>query len=66
MIKNRMNSKPEMSFQTLGNKSWQWEKKFICQITDEFLGGAYKSRFAVHPKSTKLYKDLKEYYWWWR
>ena len=30
----------------------------------EVLQEAHESRFATHPKSTKMYQDLKEYYWW--
>jgi hypothetical protein len=30
----------------------------------EILKQAHKSRFIVHPGSTKIYKDLKELYWW--
>jgi hypothetical protein len=28
------------------------------------LKKAHESRFAAHPGSTKMYKDLKDYYWW--
>lgn len=30
----------------------------------EVLKEAYESKFDVHPGSTKMYKDLKEFYWW--
>jgi hypothetical protein len=32
-------------------------------LNDEVLREAHKSRFATHPGSTKMYKDLKKYYW---
>jgi hypothetical protein len=28
------------------------------------LDEAHKSRFSIHPGSTKMYHDLKQYYWW--
>lgn len=28
------------------------------------LKEAYESKFDVHPGSTKMYKDLKKFYWW--
>jgi hypothetical protein len=30
----------------------------------EVLQEAHESRFATRPRSTKMYQDLKEYYWW--
>uniref|UniRef100_A0A6N2KT27 Reverse transcriptase domain-containing protein n=1 Tax=Salix viminalis TaxID=40686 RepID=A0A6N2KT27_SALVM len=30
----------------------------------EVLREAHESRFATHPGSKKMYRDLKEYYWW--
>jgi hypothetical protein len=33
-------------------------------LKEEVLREAYESSFAVHPRSTKMYKDLKEFYWW--
>jgi len=40
---------------------------FILRDTifkNEVLKKAYKLKFTVHPESTKMSKDLKEYYWW--
>jgi len=31
-------------------------------LKDEVLREAHESWFATHPKSTNMYKDLKEYY----
>jgi hypothetical protein len=33
-------------------------------LKDEVLREAHESRFTTHPVSTKMYRDLKEYYWW--
>ena len=30
---------------------------------DETLKQVHESRFAILPKSTKMYRDLKEFYW---
>ena len=39
---------------------------FLKDITlkEEVLKKAHESWFVVHPESTKMYKDLKEFYWW--
>lgn len=31
---------------------------------EEILRQAHQSRFAIHPGSTKMYRDLKRYYHW--
>jgi xanthine dehydrogenase molybdopterin-binding subunit B len=33
-------------------------------LKEEILKEAYKSKFNIHPGSTKMYKNLKEFYWW--
>lgn len=30
----------------------------------EILKGAHKTCLTIHPRSTKMYKDLKGHYWW--
>jgi len=32
-------------------------------LKDEVLRETHEFRFATHPGSTKMYRDLKEYYW---
>jgi len=67
-IKERVNKGIEMSFQMLsdgliamGRRIYLPEDKIL---KDEILREAHESRFATHPGSTKMYRDLKEYYWW--
>jgi hypothetical protein len=33
----------------------------ICQ---QILDEAHLSRYSIHPRSTKMYQDLKQHYWW--
>jgi hypothetical protein len=33
-------------------------------LKEEVFKEAHEFRFTVHPGSTKMYKDLKEFYWW--
>jgi hypothetical protein len=28
------------------------------------LDEAHKSKYSIHPGSDKMYKDLREFYWW--
>ncbi|XP_074374582.1 uncharacterized protein LOC141714991 [Apium graveolens] len=36
----------------------------VQELKDEILLEGHNSRYTVHPGSTKMYEDLKEYYWW--
>ena len=67
-IKERVNKGIETSFQMLsdgliamGRRIYLPEDKIL---KDEVLREAHESRFATHPGSTKMYRDLKENYWW--
>jgi hypothetical protein len=67
-IKERVNKGIETSFQmvsdgliTMGRRIYLLEDR---TLKDEVLREAHESRFATHPGSTKMYRDLKEYYWW--
>lgn len=33
-------------------------------LKNEILKETHELRFVVHLRSTKMYKDLKEFYWW--
>ena len=33
-------------------------------LRKDILNEAHKSRFTVHPRGTKMYKDLKRNFWW--
>jgi hypothetical protein len=33
-------------------------------LKSEVLKEAHESKLAIHPGSTKMYRDLKESYWW--
>ena len=44
-------------------------RKRICllgdkALKDEVLNRAHESRIIVHPGNIKMYRNLKEYYWW--
>jgi hypothetical protein len=46
-----------------------WLGKHICvpnmkPIRELILQGAHDSAYSIHPGSTKMYKDLKNRYWW--
>ena len=36
----------------------------VQELKDEILYESHNSRYSIHPGSTKMYRDLKEYYWW--
>ena len=46
-----------------------WFGKRLCvpenkAIRDAILHEAHESAYSIHPRSTKMYLDLKEKYWW--
>jgi len=55
-------------FGTLKNEMVAMGKR-ICipndrALKEEILSGAHESKLTSHPGSTKMYRDLKENYWW--
>jgi len=67
-IKVRVNKGMETSFQMLSDGLIAMDKRIYLPedktLKDEVLREAYEYRFATHLGSTKMYRDLKEYYWW--
>jgi len=67
-IKERVNKGIETSFQVISDGLIAMGKQIYLPedkiLKDEILREAHESRFATHSGSTKMYKDLKEYYWW--
>ena len=46
-----------------------WFGERICvpevkSIRESILREAYDSTYSIHPRSTKMYLDLRERYWW--
>ena len=44
-------------------------KQRVCVPNDAvlkrmILDEAHKSKFTIHPRSTKMYQDLKKHFWW--
>ena len=36
----------------------------VQELKEELLYKGHNFRYSIHPGSTKMYRDLKEYYWW--
>lgn len=36
----------------------------VKELKDEILGDAHNSEYSNHPRSTKMYQDLKKNFWW--
>ena len=34
------------------------------ELREQILSEAHTTPFSVHPGATKMYKDLKEHFWW--
>jgi hypothetical protein len=67
-IKVRVTKGMETSFQMLSDELIAMGRQIYLPedktLKDEVLREAYEYRFATHLGSTKMYRDLKEYYWW--
>jgi hypothetical protein len=35
-----------------------------AEVCEQILDEAHLSRYSIHPRSTKMYQDLKQHYWW--
>ena len=35
-----------------------------AELKEEIMEEAHSSAYAVHPGSTKMYRTLKDFYWW--
>jgi hypothetical protein len=65
-IRKKMKTKLNSSFSILKNRILMMRKR-ICllgnkALKDEVLNRAHESRIIVHPRNTKMYRNLKEYY----
>ena len=67
-IKENIKQGKELSLQILpGGLVAMGKRVYVPEnktLKGEILKEAEESRFATHPGSTKMYTDLKEYYWW--
>jgi phosphopentomutase len=67
-INERVNTCIETTFQMLSDGLIAIGRRIYLPqdktLKDEVLREAHESRFATHPRSTKMYRDLKEYYRW--
>ena len=36
----------------------------VIEIKREILQEAHTLKFSIHPGSTKMYQDMRQYYWW--
>ena len=36
----------------------------VDDLTHTILVEAHSSRYSIHPGATKMYRDLRQYYWW--
>jgi len=67
-IKESVNQGIEKAFQMLSGGLIAMGRQIYLPdhktLKEEVLRETHESRFATHPRSTKMYKDLKKYYWW--
>lgn len=58
----------EKPFRVLDDKVVAMDRRMYMPddkaLKKEVLREAHELRFVVHPRSTKMHKDLNEFYWW--
>ena len=37
---------------------------YVGELRQHILAEAHNSRYSIHPGATKMYRDLREVYWW--
>jgi hypothetical protein len=67
-IKTQISLGKDLDF-TEDEQGTVWFKKRICvpeieHICQLILREFHDSAYSIHPRSTKMYQDLKEKYWW--
>nr|GFB88462.1 putative reverse transcriptase domain-containing protein [Tanacetum cinerariifolium] len=60
-LKQRLVSAPVL---TLPSRSGDFQIYNDATLREALLTEAHSSPFSVHPGSTKMYHDLKQYFWW--
>jgi hypothetical protein len=67
-IKGEIKLRQETPFQLREDGILAMQKRVYIpedkDLKENILREAHESRLTVHPGSTKMFKDLKEYYWW--
>ncbi|GKA86822.1 putative reverse transcriptase domain-containing protein, partial [Tanacetum coccineum] len=55
----------------LGKKGGElWNRRFVCwkpnlgNLRGVIMHESHKSKYSIHPRSDKMYQDLKKLYWW--
>jgi hypothetical protein len=67
-IKEQINEDKAPGF-NVDDQGTLWYKKCLCvseakEIRELILREAHDSTYSIHPRSTKMYHDLKSKYWW--
>lgn len=67
-IRDKVKSGVETSFHILEDGIIAYRRQMILledeTLQREVLREAHESRLVTHPGSTKMYRDLEEFYWW--
>ena len=62
----KMNTKPE--YVLSDNRVLKFKNRlYVLQVGNlwkEILKKTHYSRFSIHPSGTKMYKDMRQLYWW--
>jgi hypothetical protein len=67
-IRKNVEAGVEMKFQVVDDGSLMMGQRLYVPndetVKRMVLQEAHKSKFSIHPGSTKMYRDLKHHYWW--
>jgi hypothetical protein len=67
-IKEQIKEEKSLGF-SVDEQGTLWYKKHLCvpevkEIRELILHEAHDSAYSIHPRSTKMYHDLKSRHWW--
>ncbi|KAL3380163.1 hypothetical protein AABB24_000674 [Solanum stoloniferum] len=67
-LKANVHKKKVMAFGQGGDGVFKYQGRLCVPRVDELqkriIEKAHSSKYSIHPSSTKMYRDLREVYWW--
>ena len=67
-FRQQVMDKVSTNFSLLDDGTLMFRNRFCIlnesKIKNDILEKAHQSLYAIHPGSTKMYRDLREIYWW--
>ena len=67
-LKANVHKQKVMAFEQAGDVVLRYQGRLclprVVELQNRIMEEAHSSRYSIHPGSTKIYRDLREVYWW--